>query len=338
MRCKVFEYQKNKMNMNKTYYSSILNQYLVGVDNCKDKNKCVEYSDGSFYNSMSEFYQSKITLLLWGSTPSNVMFDNVHLLDIEPPEECLYLKDIPSFIKDFKKLKVLSMPLIYALAIKDNSIPESVIQLSLINDLSQTDNLGVNKKERIQNLLFPNVTYPNIKSLHLITSSTATMQADGYLNLNESNFPNLEFLRCMSNHKDKYPLLKNFTNLKHLWVSVYKDTNIFDQIESPLISLNIDGAGSDFRIQEMVKLSSLEIIRINSCYNEFDCKELLKLPELKEIILLNSKKIKNVESLLDMPSLKSLDVLDCKGAFTKQQKVLFKNNIDRFERLSLDYT
>lgn len=174
--------------------------------------------------------------------------------------------------------------------------------------------------------------------MHLITSSTATMQADGYLNLNESNFPNLEFLRCMSNHKDKYPLLKNFTNLKHLWVSVYKDTNIFDQIESPLISLNIDGAGSDFRIQEMVKLSSLEIIRINSCYNEFDCKELLKLPELKEIILLNSKKIKNVESLLDMPSLKSLDVLDCKGAFTKQQKVLFKNNIDRFERLSIDYT
>lgn len=324
------------MNMNKTYYSSILNQYFIGVDDYRDKNKCVEYSDGSFYNSMSELYQSKITLLLWGSTPSNVMFDNTCFLMIDSPEENLYLKDIPSFIKDFKKLKVLSMPLIYALAIKDNSIPESVIQLSLINNLGQTDNLGVNKKERIQNLLFPNVTYPNIKSLHLITFST-TMQVDGYLNVNESNFPNLEFLHCMSNYKDKYPLLKNFTNLKHLWVSVYKNTNIFDQIESPLISLNIDGAGSDFRIQEMVKLSSLEIIRINSCYNEFDCKELLKLPKLKEIILLNSKKIKNVESLLDMPSLKSLDVLDCKGAFTKQQKVLFRNNIDRFERLSIDY-
>lgn len=323
--------------MNKTYYSSILNQYLVGVDNCKDKNKCVEYSDGSFYNSMSEFYQSKITLLLWGEKPSNAMFENVHLLDIEPPEEYLYLKDIPSFIKDFKKLKVLSMPLIYALAIKDNSIPESVIQLSLINDLSQTDNLGVNKKERIQNLLFPNVTYPNIKSLHLITSSTATMQADGYLNLNESNFPNLEFLRYVSNYKDKFSLFDNFANLKHLWVTINKKTNIFEQVKSPLISLNIDGAGSDFELQNISNISSLEIFRINSCRNEIDCREFLKLPKLKEIIFLNSKEIKNVEALLEIPTLKSLDVIDCKGAFTKQQKVLFRNNIDRFERLSIDY-
>lgn len=323
--------------MKNTYYNDVLNQYLIDIDFYENKDKCMEYSDGSNYNSMGDLFQSQITLLLWGKKPSNKMFDNVCLLNIEPPEECLYPEDIPSFIKDFHRLKALSMPLVYGLALQNDTLPESVEHLSFINDLDQTDNLGNSKKEQVQNLLFPNIFFPNIKSLNLVTSSTASIVADGYLNINESHFPRLEFLRCVTGYKDKFPLLENFTNLRHLWVSINKTADIFKQIKSPIVSLNIDGTGSDFKIQEISKISSLEIVRINSCCNQIDCNEFLKLPNLKEIILLNSKEIKNIESLLEMPTLKSLDVLDCKDAFTKQQKKLFQSLSNKFERLSIDY-
>jgi len=323
--------------MNKTYYSEILNQYLINIDFYQNKKKCIEYSDGKSYNSMSDLYRSKITLLPWGKQPSLEMLEDVCLLNIYPAEEYLFPKNMPPFINQFNKLKILKMPLVYALSLRSDSLPESVEHLILINELKQTNNLGKNKKERIQNLLFPNESFPNIKSLNLITLSSASMIADGYLNINYSRFPNLEFLRCAVNSKDKFLFLESLTNLKHLWVSIGQNVNVFEQIKSPIISLDIDGANVGIEFQKISKIPSLEIIRINSCCDEVDCREFFKLPKLKEIILLNSKGIKNIEALLEMPTLKSLDVLDCKGALTKQQKKIFENNLDKFERLSIDY-
>ena len=320
----------------KSYYNEILDQYLLGEDSFKDSRKSLEYSDGDGYYSMGDSYTSIVTLLLWGEQPSESMLKEAKYLTIEPPEECLEMGRLPGFVGDFQELIALDIPLIYALSLHNDSLPHSVENLTLINDRNQTDNLGNSKKEIKANLLFPNFCYPNIKSLNLFTSSTSSLDVDGHININESNFPNLEFLRCRLSDKDKYPLLDNFTNLKHLWVSL-KKCDLFSHIKCPLQSLNIDGSGTKLNIQEIQKVPSLEVLRINSCYSIINCEDLLKMPKLREVNILNSKQIKNIEALLNMPSLTSLEILDCKGAFTKEQKRLFHDNMDKFELLSIDY-
>lgn len=320
----------------KSYYNEILDQYLLGEDSFKDSRKSLEYSDGDPYYSMGDSYTSIVTLLSWGQQPSESMLNEAKFLSIDPPEEFLQINQLPEFITDFHQLMALSMPFIYALSLHNDSLPHSVENLTLINDREQTDNLGSSKKEIKANLLFPDFCYPSINSLHLVTPSTASLNIDGYININESHFPNLEFLRCNLSGKDKYPLLDNFTNLKHLWVSL-NQYDLFSHIKCPLQSLNIDGGGTGLNIQEIQKIPSLEVLHINSCYNIINCEDLLKMPQLKEVNILNSKHIKNIEALLDMPSLTSLDILSCKGAFTKEQKRLFHDNMEKFELLSIDY-
>ena len=319
------------------YYDDILEHYLLSENSFKNPQKSIEYSNGDFYGSMGNLYTSIVTLLPWGQQPSDRMLNSTEFLFIEPPEEYLYIDKRPEFIKDFQKLIALDMPLIYALSLNDDSLPNSVTNLTLINDREQTDCLGTNKREMKNNLLFPNFSYPNIKGLNLVTSSSAELIADGYLNISEHHFPNLEFLRCCMCDKDKYSLLDKFPKLKHLWVTINNRDSLFNQIKSPLQSLYIDGCGKDLNIQEIQNIPSLEILHINSCYNTIDCTNFQKMPKLKEIRILNSKQVTNIETLLDMPTLKSLDILDCKGAFTKEQKVRFYDKVDKFELLSIEY-
>lgn len=319
--------------MERTFYNTVLNNYLKRADSYHKEN-CIEYSDGEFFRSMGEAYQEHTNLLPWGTQPSVEILESTKFLRISPPEKGLYPEYFPDFINQFKQLETLYMPLIYICS-PLFALPAALKNLTLINDRDQIDNLGDNKRERVKRLLFPDIKLPGLKGLSVVTLSSSSMIADGFLNIQENQFPDLEFLRCIPEAKAKYQILDNFTNLKHLWISIGKGINIFEKIKSPLLSLYLDGAGEGLDFSQITNIPSLEIIQINSSYDEIDFNHFVDMPNLKEIVILNSPYLKNIEVLLEMPQLQSLDVADCKNAFTTDKIKLFESRRDGFKRLSI---
>lgn len=243
--------------------------------------------------------------------------------------------DEDSFFSVLKKMEQLEFlqTSIHNILKFNNSIP-NLKYLAILNRVGDIEKLAPDKKYH-EKLQFPELIFPNVEALSLINLLNVEEIMDGYIGISQQNFPRLEYLSCSLDKKARaLDLINKFTGLLHLKIGGVR-VNIFDDIKSQLLSLQIEGAGKEFKLAQMKKNPSIEMIRFNSIYGGIDCEDFLLMPNLKEIHLSNTSKVINIEALLRIKTLKSLHVTNCKGSFNKRQKCLFKTHL--FDYLNIDY-
>ena len=266
----------------------------------------------------------------WGKKPIYSDFNLIKRLHIIPSGEQVKASMIPSYVNNLSNLRFLRIPFPYLLNLNQESIPSNLTSLMIENSYEYEKQLD------IKNIEWPDITLPFLKALLFIGDydpSTIWYK----LNISNKEIPTVEYLKTFI---DKRGLIlseiSKLSTLKLLEIEMVYNHDIFSEINSPLIGLDISTANSKFPISNLANIKSLQMIRLKNIKSEIDCEIFLNLSELREIEILNSKKILNISMLLKCKKLNSVSLINCGNPLKKEGKKKFKNA--DFEKIDIDYS
>jgi hypothetical protein len=310
-----------------------LSKYKSHPEQFSSKAVCFDFVVPEEYYEEGDLYSKYVSLMSCTEAPSKDILKNAQFLYFNHrySNQAIASSSL-EMLSEMINLKYIRLPLPFALCLTNELVPPNLEFFHVLNREGDVDLICSNKKDYASKIVFPNIILPNVKALS-ITNLSYSIKTEDYLRISNENFPNLEYLSCSS----AVNIIKEFNSLKHLALYGVDKVNVFDYINSPLISLHIEGAGKVFNLVEMKRFSSIEMIRFNSIDSDIDCTHFLDMPNLKEIFMLNTSNIKNIDALLNIESLKSLELVNCKKGMNKSQKMLFKANEGKFDRLEIDY-
>lgn len=267
----------------------------------------------------------------WDAAPEMVAQDDVLKTHIAGSKAQIKARKLPKFLDESLGIKYLTMNTDFVANASLTSIPRSLHSLTMFTD---------NRYEELADKFFDDeigwpdaLILPELKALKFIGSDEKTSVI---ASLTPDLLPNLQYFGNDIADDEELKIFEKFERFTDLELQFLKDYPIFELVGSnQLISIDLGGMNRNFDLKPIAKISSLEIVRLNSLQGELDCSIFTSLPQLKEIIILNSKKVSNVEALLECENLRSIEFLDCGGPFKKDIKKKFKE-ID-FDYLDIDF-
>jgi len=275
-----------------------------------------------------EFKRSELTFRKLGDWPDKNQSKTVTVLWFIPTlTQIKRYPQIPEFVKDLRKLKVLKISL-DLLPIRPEALPDSLESLSLIpfkrkENLEDYKNHLWDRDYKLSGLRF--FSYFDFDGIYEIAGISADV------------FPNLESIECFID-KDGLTLdyLSEFSKLHTMYLFHLRSFDIFIRLSHLGIkNLKMEGFGKNFPISNLTKFANLELLHVNGFKEEFDCEILRNLSGLREFVIFNSPRIMNIESLLELENLQSLHVMNCKKPFKKTLAKQFKEA--NIEFLSIDF-
>jgi hypothetical protein len=210
--------------------------------------------------------------------------------------------------------------------------------ISLKNLVVENKELYIKNEKCFSDFIFSNACFlNNLRSLVFVGDSNLSGEYWHNLNINIEQFSNIEYFSTVLDSKDKIiERISILENLKHLDISNIVSSTILDYLTKiKLESLSISNLFADFNFENLEKIQSIEILKINNSKSIFDCAILKKLPLLKEVSLLGIKKIINTDVLLEIKTLKNLTIINSANKMKKVDKNNFINH--GFDILNIDY-
>ena len=220
-------------------------------------------------------------------------------------------------------LKNLKLPVELGYLQQNLKIFEYVQGLTLVNSLHSQQLLQQVNQNKTAEKMFANTHNKQLIFFNIINLSGLKYKPENILSITAEQFPALEYLGFQYDARASLiKHLKNFQNLKHIQVKgVLGD--LIPELNAHTQTLHIEGAGAQFRLEQLHQLQQLEALYLNSIHTEIDCTFLADNKHLKEITILNSAQFKNVDALLSMENLQTLEMVNCKKVINGDLKQQF---------------
>lgn len=267
--------------------------------------------------------------LPWEAQPDKGTVKAIKALRLVPNQKQLKNCTVPLFVRELVNLEFLAMPLPFVVALEQNSIPDSLHSLMLIN--------GKGCYEALNGKAFcwPKIVLPHVNALQFFDFG-GSKEIDSLFGLSEKTLPSLQFLECgIGKIKRKLDTIAELKGLTFVALEHVNHYDIVDSFNSPLHALSIVDADNKFPFPSIAKRESVELLWLNNLRCEVDCEVFTSFPLLKEINILNSLHIVNVEALLSCKRLESIQFTKCGRPFTKEVKELFVAK--HYKRLNIEF-